>query len=95
VEWAYSRKEDGALLATQPGAYKIRSQDLGKKYYDTGTFCFFGATHILGDKQAVPDRDYSSYELARSKAVDIDDYDDLAFAKALYTARRDAVAPAP
>ena len=41
VEWAYKRLENGELVPVTPGAYAIRSQDLGKKYYDTGTFYFY------------------------------------------------------
>lgn len=86
VEWAYKRNEDGSLDPVNAGAYARRSQDIGKKYYDAGTFYFYSTAHILTD-QPVTDRDYVSYLLPRSKAVDIDDQEDLEFAAALFSAR--------
>lgn len=85
VEWAYSRKEDGSLVPVNPGAYAIRSQDLEKKFYDAGAFYFYHRDHILSEKP-VRDADYASYVLPRTKAVDIDDEDDLKLARALYQA---------
>lgn len=89
VEWAYRRKPDGTLIPVQKGAYAIRSQDLQKAYYDAGAFYFYAAEHVETDTPAT-DEDYTSYELPRAKAVDIDDEEDLAFAKALYAARAGA-----
>lgn len=83
IEWAYLRSEDGTLTPVQPGAYAIRSQDLTPKYYDSGTFYFYTSSHILGPVP-VADTGYVSYLLPRTKAVDIDDYEDLKVASALY-----------
>lgn len=86
VEWAYRRMADGSLVPVTPGAYLIRSQDLEKAYYDSGSFYFYASGHILSDCPAT-DQDYVSYELPRMKAVDIDDEDDLQLASALFRAR--------
>lgn len=88
VEWAYRRTADGSLVPVTPGAYAIRSQDLEKAYYDSGSFYFYASGHILTDRPAT-DRDYVSYELPRTKAVDIDDEEDLELARALFRARGD------
>lgn len=86
VEWAYRRKDDGALDPVNPGAYATRSQDLKKSYYDSGTFYFYSSSHILSS-HPVTDKDYVSYLLPRTKAVDIDDEEDLQLAQALFAAK--------
>lgn len=94
IEWAYERAADGRLAPVQPGLYAVRSQDLSHKYYDSGTFCFFDRSHILAETPAC-DKDFVSYVLPRSKAVDVDDADDLEMAKALFLARKAAASSKP
>lgn len=91
IEWAFTRSQDGVLSPVVPGAAARRSQDFENKFYDTGTFVFYGEDHILGAKP-VADSDYISWILPAAKAVDIDDEEDLELARALYQARR---GPAP
>ena len=38
VEWAFKKDDKGNLKPLNEGAFKIRSQDLEKKYYDAGMF---------------------------------------------------------
>lgn len=81
IEWAYQKLTDNRLKACQPGMFATRSQDLEKKYYDSGTFVWFNKSRILSNKAG--DEDFIGYPLARHKAIDIDDMDDLQFARIL------------
>jgi pseudaminic acid cytidylyltransferase len=83
VEWAYSRGDDGLLSAREPGMFAVRSQDLGKSYYDTGGFAFFPAARIL-DEAYVGGTDMLSVVLPSFRAVDIDDAEDFERAEILY-----------
>lgn len=90
IEWAFTRSQDSALRPVIPGAAARRSQDFEKKFYDTGTFVFYGEDHIVGETP-VADSDYVSCILPATKAVDIDDEEDLELARALYRGREDPV----
>jgi N-acylneuraminate cytidylyltransferase len=84
IEWAFERDVDGRLHPTQPGKFAIRSQDLGAKYYDTGTFCGFPARRVLESTGAGDDTGFVGYVLPRHKAIDIDTEEDWQFAEVLY-----------
>jgi pseudaminic acid cytidylyltransferase len=88
VEWAFRMSADGSLTPCQPGMAVVRSQDLQPAYYDTGTFAFIS-------KQDVANGQFGSapmigFELPRYKAVDIDDAQDLEFAKVIFRGLRGA-----
>ena len=87
IEWAYRRDAEGLLTPVQPGAYAIRSQDLERAYYETGPFSIFHFSHLITDQPAT-DEGFISIELPRDRAVDIDDEDDLIFAKKLYLGQK-------
>jgi CMP-N-acetylneuraminic acid synthetase len=61
--------------------FQIRSQDLKKKYFDTGTFIFFPRDVIVNSLGAGDDHSYIGFELDKAKAIDIDDQDDWEFAE--------------
>ena len=82
VEWAFHLDDDGTLQALQPGMGNIRSQDIRPTYYDTGTFMFLPAKDILSG--AVDEKPIVGFPLARHKAVDIDDAEDLQLAKVIF-----------
>ncbi|MBF0176828.1 MAG: acylneuraminate cytidylyltransferase family protein [Magnetococcales bacterium] len=88
IEWAYLLGEGGRLTPAQPGMFKVRSQDLGKKYHEAGSFTFFPARRILEIRGAGRDDDFLGYPMPRVKSVDIDDADDWAMAEALYLGRQ-------
>jgi pseudaminic acid cytidylyltransferase len=88
IEWAFECDADGRLYATQPGKFAIRSQDLGAKYYDTGTFCGFPARRVLESTGAGDDTGFVGYVLPRHKAIDIDTEEDWQFAEILYMGTR-------
>ncbi|HLB43594.1 MAG TPA: pseudaminic acid cytidylyltransferase [Gammaproteobacteria bacterium] len=79
TEWAYRKTNIDLLEPLYPGKFNIRSQDLEKKYYDSGTFVWFSDKRILSDNVA-GDQDFIAYPLDRYKAIDIDDPEDLEIA---------------
>ena len=83
LEWAFELSDDLRLTPDQPGAFRIRSQDLATKYHNTGTFAFFPAGRILSDKPNTDD-DFYGYVLPRTKGLDIDTEEDWHFAELLY-----------
>ena len=83
IEWAYRRKKEGLLDPVQPGAYAIRSQDFEKSYYETGPFSIFHSKHLLKN-YPVTDKGFISYIMPKDRTIDIDDKQDLAFAKKLF-----------
>jgi N-acylneuraminate cytidylyltransferase len=85
IEWAFRLDADGGLKPVQPGLASVRSQDLEKAYYDTGTFIFFPAAQVLAWPEG--QADYLAYVLPRHKAVDIDDHEDLELAARLFRGR--------
>lgn len=82
IEWAFRSDAAGNLTAAQPGMAEIRSQDLTKSYYDSGTFIFFPTTTLMAYPEKQPD--YIGWRLARHKAVDIDEEEDLKLAEIIY-----------
>ena len=83
IEWAYRQDRKGFLTPVVQGAYKKRSQDLEKAYYESGPFSIFHRSHLFG-YNSVTDEGFISIEIPRDRAVDIDDEDDLKFAQLLY-----------
>ena len=83
IEWAYRRNEKGILEPVQPGAYAIRSQDLDKAYYETGPFSIFHVSHLISNNP-VTDEGFISYIMPKDRAIDIDDKQDLVFAKKIF-----------
>jgi pseudaminic acid cytidylyltransferase len=86
IEWAYDLEDDARMAAVQPGMFKVRSQDLRRRYHDTGGFAFFPVPRLL-DTAPHDDRDFHGYVLPRNKAVDIDDQEDWDLAEQLYRGR--------
>lgn len=86
VEWALRLAPDGQLTPREPGQMQRRSQDLEPAYYDAGAFVFYPAATVAAGQP--DDRNFLAYVLDRHKAVDIDDADDLEFARALMRGRR-------
>lgn len=87
VEWAFRRADDGALTPLQPGMDQVRSQDLPEAWYDSGTILILPSSLLAAD---APAPSWIGIPLERWKAVDIDTFDDLAFAERLFRASRQA-----
>jgi len=84
VEWAFRRSKEGSLKAVQPGMFAVRSQDIEKAYFDSGSFAIFPSSRILGSSGAGSDEDFVGYVLPKNSAIDIDDEEDWKFAELLF-----------
>ena len=87
VEWAFTRADSGRLTPCEPGKFAVRSQDLGKKYFDAGAIAVWSTETLLSGKP-VSDKDFVSHVLPKDKVVDIDEPSDLELARLLYLGRR-------
>lgn len=88
IEWAFRSSPDGSLTPVQPGMFAVRSQDLEQAYYETGALLVYPEPDVRYATGAGLDTNYAGYEIARHKAVDIDDEDDWRLAEALFMGRR-------
>ncbi|HUR91664.1 MAG TPA: acylneuraminate cytidylyltransferase family protein [Gemmatimonadaceae bacterium] len=84
IEWAYSRADDGSLTPEMPGMFAVRSQDIEKKYFDTGTFAAFPNAMVRDSDGPGSDSAYVGYVLERKKAIDIDDESDWGLAESMF-----------
>tara|TARA_R110002049_G_scaffold214369_1_gene385872 strand:- start:729 stop:1421 length:693 start_codon:yes stop_codon:yes gene_type:complete len=87
VEWAMELDQNKIALPRYPEMLSIRSQDLKHCVYDTGSFMFLTATQLQhwGEEKEMK---HLAYMLPRSRSVDIDNYDDLELAEALFLGNR-------
>ena len=82
VEWAFHMQPDGTLKPREAGAANKRSQDLPTAYFDTGTFLFIPASEVKAGN--INDDRMIAFPIARHKAIDIDDREDLEFAEIVF-----------
>lgn len=87
TEWALLDVESGIIESEYPEKMSLRSQDLPKKYYDTGNFCIFSNDDLLNRSTGTFTR-FLKCEIDRHRAVDIDDLADLRLAEKLFLAGR-------
>lgn len=85
--WAHEVSEGGPAIPRFPEALKRRSQDLPTLLCPTGA-CWLARVPDLLDSGTFYGPDYHFEEIDRIAATDIDDHDDLAMAKALYSVRQ-------
>lgn len=87
VEWAMELEQAGIATPRFPEKLSIRSQDLKKCVYDTGSFMFLTAGQLRhwGEEKEMK---HLSYLLPKSRSVDIDDHEDLELAETLYRGNR-------
>ena len=90
IEWAFTRSEDGKLTPTQAGMFAVRSQDMEKKYFDTGSFAAFPAATVLASQGSGSDSGFVSYVLPKGSVIDIDEEADWALAEEIYRLRLDS-----
>lgn len=86
VEWAFHLQGDNILKPREPGMANVRSQDLEPCYFDSGTFFFTSSQGVWEGR--LNDGGMIGYCLAREKAIDIDDRDDLTFAEIVFRGMR-------
>ena len=84
VEWAFKKDNKGNLKPLNEGAFKIRSQDLEKKYYDAGMFYIYSEKHILNTDYNGSDTNIIPYVIDKGSAIDIDDNEDWIIAEKLF-----------
>lgn len=87
IEWAFSCNKGGVLSPLQEGMFAVRSQDLEKKYYDTGSFAIFSSAHILTSKGAGTDNGFIGYIMPKGSTIDIDEEEDWKIAEAIFRAK--------
>ncbi len=83
LEWGFKLKKNKRLIPIKKNAYKIRSQDLSKSYYDTGNFVAIPAYHFK-KKYIEFDKHYLGLEIPKNRSIDIDDLEDWKLAEILY-----------
>lgn len=86
TEWALKETQVGVVESEFPDKMSLRSQDLPKKYYDTGNFCIFSPKDLADRARGTFTR-FLKCEIERHRAVDIDEPGDLEFAKKLFLAQ--------
>jgi pseudaminic acid cytidylyltransferase len=87
IEWAFTMDDKSNLVPLQPGMFAHRSQDLQKRYFDSGTFIAFPESRIIASEGSGNDSGFNGYVLPREKSIDIDTEADWRFAESLYKAR--------
>ena len=83
VEWAFYRDNDGILEPKDKNYLKIRSQDIEPTFYESGPFNIFSSRHIE-DNDFFVNSKYISILMDKNRSIDIDNPEDLEFAKVLY-----------
>jgi len=86
IEWALRKSVNGIYEPVMPGMFAVRSQDLSKNYYDSGSFAIFTSQYILDSVGPGSDDGFEGFILNKAKAVDIDNEDDWSFAEKLFYA---------
>lgn len=84
--WAHQHGGQGSVIALFPSALKKRSQDLNKLLCPTGAIWTASVAPLLKHRTFYGPG-YTFYEIDRVSATDIDDFEDLLLARALYLVR--------
>jgi N-acylneuraminate cytidylyltransferase len=87
IEWAFYRDENTHLIPKDVNSLTTRSQDIKPAFYEAGPFSIHHYSHIQ-DEDILKNLSYLSLLINKSRAVDIDDPDDLELAKILYLGRK-------
>ena len=82
--WAHIRRVDGSVESIHSESLKKRSQDLPELFCPTGAVWIAKTENIIIDRTFY-NENYYSHILDWKAALDIDDYDDLELAKAVFT----------
>ena len=83
IEWAFLKNKNNNLKPLAPGSFKIRSQDLRKKYHDIGYFCGI-PSRFLENKTKNWDNSFLGLEIVKHRAIDIDKLSDWKLAERLF-----------
>ena len=88
VQWAMSIGENGKLKSLDFASFGNRSQDLEKFYHDAGCLAVFSPTVFEDYENGLPEGEFEPYVLDRSRAVDIDNPEDLELVRALMSLKK-------
>ena len=83
IEWAFKIEKNNFLKPIKKYAYKIRSQDITKKFHDVGYFVGI-PIKFFSEKKIKFDQNYIGYEIEKNRAIDIDNLSDWKLAEAMY-----------
>lgn len=86
IDWAFRRSSEGELSAVRPGMFAVRSQDLEKTYFDSGSFAVFPWSRVMGSEGSGSDEGFVGYVLPKTSVIDIDDEEDWKLAELLFLA---------
>lgn len=85
--WSFKINEENRHEWLHPDAMKQRSQDLDKLFCPTGAI-WIAKRDLLFKEKTFYGENFKFYEIDWKSAVDIDDYEDLEFAKAIFYLKR-------
>ncbi|MAC41830.1 MAG: pseudaminic acid cytidylyltransferase [Pelagibacterales bacterium] len=83
IEWAFYRDNDGILVPKDKISLQKRSQDIETTFYESGPFNIFSSRHLEDNEFFIKSK-YISILMDKTRAIDIDNYEDLEYAKVLY-----------
>ena len=83
IEWAFKIRKNNFLKPIKKSAYKIRSQDISKKYHDVGYFVGI-PIQFFSKKKIEFDQNYIGHKIERNRAIDIDNLSDWKLAEAMH-----------
>lgn len=84
VDWAYDIAANNKLCARSIKQHSIRSQDLRRSYFDTGSFMILPGTAIGSTANSIQHENMYGFILPKFKAIDIDNEEDWIIAEAIY-----------
>ena len=84
IEWAFKLDKNKLLQPLSQVSLAIRSQDIEKKYYDTGMFYAYSNELIINSDQKGIDENIIPYFIPKGHAIDIDEIEDWELAENLY-----------
>ena len=88
IEWSFLKDNYNNMKPRFKEKLKVRSQDLPRSFYESGTFLIFPSEFILDSEKENLEQHYIGYPLSRFKAIDIDKQEDWDFAEALYNIKK-------
>lgn len=83
IEWAFKINKKNYLEPIKKSSYKLRSQDIPKKYHDAGAFVGI-PVNFFSKKKFDFDKYYIGNIIDKNRVIDIDNISDWKIAEAMY-----------
>ena len=83
IEWAFKINKKNYLEPIKKSSYKLRSQDISKKYHDAGAFVGI-PVNFFSKKKFDFDKYYIGNIIDKNRVIDIDNISDWKIAEAMY-----------